>query len=226
MSARDGKSSQGGKQGSPGPDGGPRGNRRQFQGRYRKSIERREQILQTALEVFAEHGDRGTSLQEIADRVGITQPALLYYFGTREELLLAVLERRDTLGTQVAEDAVTPGDAVAEALRHTMAQPGLIKLFVALSAAATDPAHRAHGFFADRYRDLTTAIADEVAEGQEAGRMRADADPEHVARLLLAVMNGLQLQWLMDPSVDMVAMVETFMRLCTNPPQPPDEAAG
>lgn len=186
-------------------------------GPYRKSIERRERILEAALEVFAEHGDRGTSLQEIADRVGVTQPALMYYFGSREELLLAVLQRRDTLGTEVAGTTGTPGDAVVRALRHSMEQPGLMKLFVSLSAAATDPGHRAHEFFADRYRELTAGITDTVAAGQDAGLMRADVDPEHVARLLLAVLNGLQVQWLMDPSVDMIAMAETFLRVCTEP---------
>lgn len=204
-------------------DEGPDGTgTRKSRGPYRKSIERRERILEAALEVFAEHGDRGTSLQEIADRVGVTQPALMYYFGSREELLLAVLQRRDTLGAEVAGTTGPPGDAVVRAMRHTMEQPGLMKLFVSLSAAATDPGHRAHAFFADRYRDLTAEITETVAAGQHAGRMRADVDPEHVARLLLAVLNGLQVQWLMDPSVDMVAMAETFLRVCTEPP--PDAA--
>lgn len=201
-------------------------NRQRPRGPFRKSVERREQILRSALEVFAERGDRGTSLQEIADRVGITQPALLYYFGSREELLLATLLRRDTLAAEVTDRTGTPGEAVTAAMRHTMEQPGLMKLFVALSAAATDPAHHGHEFFSDRYRDLTTQIADMIEEGRAAEPVRADVDPEHLARLLLAVMNGLQVQWLMDPSVDIVAMMDTFIQLWTEPPAQAEPGEG
>ncbi|SEG92707.1 DNA-binding transcriptional regulator, AcrR family [Thermomonospora echinospora] len=187
---------------------------RKPRGPYRKGIERREQILKTALDVFAQHGDRGSSLQEIADRVGLSQAGVLHYFGSREELLLAVLERRDRLDSEVANEVQNPGDAVAQTVRHNTEQPGLVKLFVALSAAATDPAHHAHGFFADRYRNLADVIARGLEEGQWDGRVRADEQAEHMARLLLAVSDGLQIQWLLDPSLDMAAMVETFNRMC------------
>lgn len=190
-------------------------NQRKPRGPYRKGVERREQILQAALEVFAQHGDRGSSLQEIADRVGVTQPALLHYFGSREELLLAVIEQRDTLGRHVSAETKKPGDIAAQAVRHHMDQPGLIRLFVALSAAATDPAHTAHSFFVDRYQNLTNLISSGLEEGQRAGQVRTDEPADQMARLLLAVMDGLQIQWLLDPSIDMPAMVATFTRMYT-----------
>ncbi|MBE1530683.1 TetR/AcrR family transcriptional regulator [Actinomadura algeriensis] len=188
---------------------------RKPRGPYRKGVRRREQILDTALEVFAGRGD--APLQEIADRVGLSQAGVLHYFGSREELLLAVLRRRDTLDRAAGEHAGGPGEAVARTVRHNMDQPGLVRLFVSLSAAATDPSHPAHEFFADRYRDLTATIARGLAAGRRAGTVRADEDAEHLARLLVAVSDGLQLQWLLDPSVDMAALVETFDRLCAAP---------
>ncbi|KAB2341608.1 TetR/AcrR family transcriptional regulator [Actinomadura rudentiformis] len=189
--------------------------KRKPRGPYRKGIERREQILDTALEVFSQHGDRGSSLQEIADRVGLTQAGVLHYFGSREELLLAILKRRDKLDSQVGEDVRSPGEAVTRTVRHNMEQSGLVKLFVALSAAAaTDPVHHAHGYFADRYRELTGQIVRGLEQGQHSGQVRKDVQADHMARLLLAVSDGLQLQWLMDPSVDMVALVETFNQMC------------
>ncbi|MGW6500886.1 TetR/AcrR family transcriptional regulator [Nonomuraea angiospora] len=192
---------------------------RKPRGPYRKGIQRRAQILDAALEVFAEQGDRGSSLQEIADRVGLSIPGLLHYFGSREELLLAVLERRDTLETDHlttdGEGKITSaGEAVVRTIRHNMNQPGLVKLFVALSAAATEPDHHAHGFFADRYLRLTETTKAGMESGQANGTIRTGANPEHMARLLLAVSDGLQVQWLMDPTVDMAAIVETFNRLC------------
>lgn len=200
---------------------------RKPRGPYRKGVQRREQILDAALEVFSQHGDRGSSLQEIADRVGLSLPGLLHYFGSREELLLAVLERRDVLDAEsrTVKDEVevhSPGEAVVRTVRHNMEQPGLVKLFVALSAAATEPAHHAHGFFADRYRDLALAIQKGLESGRESGEIRADADTGHMARLLLAVADGLQVQWLMDPSIDMAAIVETFNLLCRTAAREPE----
>jgi AcrR family transcriptional regulator len=196
---------------------------RKPRGPYRKGIQRREQILDAALEVFSQHGDRGSSLQEIADRVGLSLPGLLHYFGSREELLLAVVERRDVLDTEsrtVKEETEvrSPGEAVVRTVRHNMEQPGLVKLFVALSAAATEPAHYAHGFFSDRYHDLALTIQKGLESGRENGEIRADASAEHMARLFLAISDGLQIQWLMDPSIDMAAIVETFNLLCQAAP--------
>ncbi|WNM31929.1 TetR/AcrR family transcriptional regulator [Streptomyces sp. Li-HN-5-11] len=186
----------------------------------RKGLERREQILRTALEVFAEHGDRGTSFQEIADRIGVTQPALLYYFGTREELLLAVLQKRDELGRTLARqdrDAErNPIHAVSESVRRHMDQPGLTRLFVSLSAAATDPGHLAHSFFANRYREVGATLAEGLRRGQREGLMRSDEHADDMACLLLAAIDGLQIQWLMDSGKDMPGLIGTFVRLCMN----------
>jgi AcrR family transcriptional regulator len=61
--------------------------------------ERREEILDAALEVFAEHGLHGASTEEIARRAGISQPYVFRLFGTKKELYLAVVARcfRQTL---------------------------------------------------------------------------------------------------------------------------------
>jgi AcrR family transcriptional regulator len=66
----------------------------------RKSKEaRREEILDAALVVFAEHGLHGASTEEIARRAGISQPYVFRLFGTKKELYLAVVTRcfRQTL---------------------------------------------------------------------------------------------------------------------------------
>jgi AcrR family transcriptional regulator len=61
--------------------------------------ERREEILDAALGVFAEHGLHGASTEEIAKRAGISQPYVFRLFGTKKELYLAVVARcfRQTL---------------------------------------------------------------------------------------------------------------------------------
>src|SRR3954452_644289 len=61
--------------------------------------ERREEILDAALEVFADQGLHGASTEEIARRAGISQPYVFRLFGTKKELYLAVVARcfRQTL---------------------------------------------------------------------------------------------------------------------------------
>lgn len=52
----------------------------------------RSHILEAALEVFSEHGFEGSSLQQIADRLGLTKAALYYHFRSKDELLEALVE--------------------------------------------------------------------------------------------------------------------------------------
>ncbi|WP_055554658.1 TetR/AcrR family transcriptional regulator [Streptomyces sp. NBRC 110028] len=195
-------------------------NQRKPRGPYRKSAERRERILQAAYEAIDEHGERA-SLQDIADRVGVTQPALTYYFPTRDDLLLAVLDRRDVLGKSLARGAGEDRsmiDNMVASTRHTTDHPALAKLYVTLSAAATDPESPAHGYFAERYRDLAAEVTQDLQEAQRAGVVRADLPAEHLARAVLAVLDGLQIQWMHDPAVDIAAVAESFTRMLVPPP--------
>ncbi|WP_051857613.1 TetR/AcrR family transcriptional regulator [Streptomyces cellulosae] len=190
-------------------------NQRNPRGPYRKSAERREQILQAAYEAIDEHGERA-SLQDIADRVGVTQPALTYYFPTRDDLLLAVLERRDMRGKEIAGAAASGKgmvEGMAASARHATDHPGLAKLSVTLSAAATDPESPAHDYFTERYRALAAEVTQELEAQQKAGALRADQPADHLARAVLAVMDGLQIQWMHDPTVDIAAIAETFARV-------------
>ena len=51
-----------------------------------------QRVLDAALELFSAHGFEGTSLQDIADRLGVTKAAVYYHFHTKDELLLALVE--------------------------------------------------------------------------------------------------------------------------------------
>ena len=52
----------------------------------------RERLLAAALDLFAEHGVSGTSLQMIADRLGVTKAAVYHQFPTKDEIVLAVID--------------------------------------------------------------------------------------------------------------------------------------
>jgi AcrR family transcriptional regulator len=56
------------------------------------SADTRQRILDVSAELFVEHGYDGTSLREIADRLGVTKAALYYHFSSKDQILRALLE--------------------------------------------------------------------------------------------------------------------------------------
>jgi AcrR family transcriptional regulator len=72
-----------------------------------------EEILQTAAELFATNGYRGTSLASIAERVGITAAAIYYHFRSKEDLLFSYLDRsmRDLMARSEAAQAALASPA-------------------------------------------------------------------------------------------------------------------
>lgn len=176
-------------------------------GAYRKGIAKREEILSIALEVVAREGYRGTTVRDLADAVGLSQTGLLHYFGSKDELLTAVLRRRDELDA-AAERALPAAERLMHALRHNATVPGLVTLYAQLSVEAADPEHPAHEYFRRRFDTMRTEIAAAIREGQAEGSIPATLDPERAATMALALSDGLQVQWLYDRDLDMAAHVE------------------
>lgn len=56
------------------------------------AAERREQLLQVGLEVFARNGYHGTSMNDVADAAGVTKPVLYQHFDSKRELYMALLD--------------------------------------------------------------------------------------------------------------------------------------
>ena len=182
-------------------------------GPYAKTAARRTQILDVALEVFGRLGYRGGSLREIANRVGLSDTGVLHHFGSKQQLLIAVLEHRETLArrTRPAHEGLALLNGLRELVAYNATMPGLIQLFVTLSAEATDPAHPAHDFFVARYEDVTQYFVDQLAAAREDGQISPHVDLTEAAQQLIAVVDGLQVQWLLNDKVDMVAVFDQFL---------------
>jgi len=183
---------------------------------YAKGRERREEILAAADAAFAKHGFRGASLATIAQEVGLSQPGLLHHFPSKEDLLLEVLRYRDERQREWVAQAVEEADSYAEALLELCAAnartPGLVRLFTVLGAEGVDDDHPAHELFKRRYRELRELVASRFETEQHEGRLAADVDPETLAVQVLALFDGLQLQWLLEPdAIDMVEVLRDFL---------------
>ncbi|MFE9041313.1 TetR/AcrR family transcriptional regulator [Streptomyces sp. NPDC012421] len=179
-----------------------------------RSEERRAEILRAALEVIAERGYRGATLGSVAERVGLTQQGLLHYFPTKEALLVAVLEERDRWDTSGGRDREGWRlDLLDSLVEYNAMRPGIVQTFSALLGESVTDGHPAREFFTERYAQVRASMT-EVLRLEFGERLPGGLTPERAAPLLTAVMDGLQYQWLLDPSaVDMPGAFRDFLRL-------------
>lgn len=179
--------------------------------------ERRQDILEAALALFAERGYRGASLATIAEKVGLTQQGLLHYFPSKERLLAEVLRLRDERDMATLGSARPTLDALARIVELNQERRGMVQSYTVLSADSVTEGHPAREFFTERYERLRTELAAMVSEELGSG-LRADLTPETAATLLIAVMDGLQLQWLLsDEQVDMAGAFRGMLGLLRGP---------
>jgi AcrR family transcriptional regulator len=180
----------------------------QRRGPYQKGKLKRREILLAAIEVFSRNGYRNASIREIAETVGLTQAGLLHYFPTKEDLFVEVLRVQDELDEAKADDII---DAFRLAIQRNAEVEGLVHLFVTVSAEAIDDAHPGHAYFQSRYHHLTELLRARISAGQNDGTITKTINAEMAARLFIAVIDGIQVQWLLDPDgTDMVAALDTF----------------
>ncbi len=190
---------------------------------YAKGRAKREEILQAAIVLFGEVGYHAASLRELASRVGMSHPGLLHHFPTKAALLEAVLLHRDTVDGADLDEDLARGTDFFDALvrlveRNALRRP-IVELFTALAAEATSPDHPAHEYFVRRYESTLERIGEQLELRARTGRMRPGLEPGVVARQLVALMDGLQVQWLLSldrpraERVDMAADLRAFLRL-------------
>ncbi|MEU8819554.1 TetR/AcrR family transcriptional regulator [Actinoplanes sp. NPDC048796] len=151
------------------------------------AAERRKQIVEVTSRLIAEYGFWGLSMQDVADGCGLTVPGLLHHVGSKEGLLIAVLEERDRsdMTEMTGQDLKT---LCASLVRRNARQPEIVRLFAVLDAESLAPDHPAHDYFRTRERRAIASFT-ELAGGDEA-----------LARQVVAMMDGLQIQWLRDPA--------------------------
>ena len=187
----------------------------QARGGYAKGRAKRREILDHAIALFGEVGYRAASLREIATRSGISHPGLLHHFPTKEALLLAVLAHRDEVDGELFTGA-TGIDALrrlVDLVRLNVGRRGVVELFTVLSAEATASDHPAHAFFVERYRRTLAGFERAYLAARAVGALRPEIDPAAAARHLVALMDGLQIQWLLDDRrTDMVDPVRAHIQ--------------
>ena len=183
-------------------------------GSYTKGQARRQQILDAALGVFGRSGYHSGSLREIARLVGLTPAGLMHHFASKEELFTEVLRQRDEQVEAAAGDVTEENlfDQMRTVVAHNETTRGLTSLYTVIAAEATNASHPANKYFSRRYADRAAATEKVLEDARRDGLVRGDLDVPSAARLLPAVMDGLQQQWLLDDNVDMKVIFDDFLR--------------
>lgn len=172
-----------------------------------KAEDRRAQILSAAGELFGERGYWGASLQDVAQRCDFTVTGVLYHFESKENLLRTVLDATDQtfiddVATHMKVSAAgfhlgepVRGTSLAHLcqilVRISSEDPGRTRLYSRLESESTEPRHPAHDYFLRREQRLLDTYEVTAAE--------STSDPKNVARMAMALISGLRVQWLRDP---------------------------
>jgi TetR/AcrR family transcriptional regulator len=159
-------------------------------------LDNAEQIRSAATQLFATLGYEGTSLQAIAERVGVTKQTLLYHYPSKDALRRAVLEQvfahwRERLPQML--EAVTSGHGRFEALTRE-----LLRFFETdanrarlLARELLDNPDEMRRLLVDNLKPWVLLVAQYIREGQKTGIIHADLDPEaYVLNVIMLVLSN------------------------------------
>ena len=184
--------------------------------------DRKEEILQEATKLFGVYGFRGTTLSSVAKAVGLTEPGLLHYYPSKVDLLQGVLEYRDKQDGEKYSTFIDPDNMYLleffETLEELTAQneqiPGLIRLFTVLVGESIRKDHPSHDYFVNRYEQIRMIFTEYLSNLSDDEDIPSDINIGQLSSITVAVMDGLQIQWLLDPdNVNMSGSFNLFSKI-------------
>ena len=190
------------------------------QAERRATSERR--LLDAAAKVIAERGTTSVSFADIARETGCSHGLPGYLFGSKTDLLLALVDdvlrefRVVLVKPAVGESRGLPALLVMmrvflESLERPWPYTRAVYVMIGEAAGAPPELQAALNTHQDAARQL---IVDAIHDGIELGQVRPDADPEAQAVILFGLLRGIGLQSLMDPgSVDVKAVTNEVLVL-------------
>jgi len=150
----------------------------------RRTPDTRDRVLQVAQALFAERGYRGTSLRDIAKRIGIKAPSLLHHFPSKQQLYIAVLEKMFE-NLEDAANAVAWGResrqdrmrrAVRDAIDFIAGHPDFVRL---MWKEMADESGVGRQVLKRRLPPLFSIAVNFIFDGQREGEFRPEVDPRH-----------------------------------------------
>lgn len=167
------------------------------------TVDKRRQILDAAVRVFARQGFHATRVSDIADEAGVAYGLVYHYFRSKDavlnelfterwSLLLAAIEEADRAGGPHRDRLAAVASFIIESYRH---DPELMKVIIVEVTRAANSFGRTH---LEEIRRAYQSIAQIVADGQEDGEFRADIDPLFASMSFYGAIEQLLSGWIFD----------------------------
>jgi AcrR family transcriptional regulator len=166
-------------------------------------IDKRRNILDAAIRVFARQGFHSTRVSDIADEAGVAYGLVYHYFDSKEEvlnelfterwsLLLAAIEEADASSESPRSKLAAVAAFIVDSYRH---EPELMKVIIVEVTRAANSFGRTH---LAEIRRAYDSIAKIVAEGQEVGAFRRDIDPTFASMSFYGAIEQLLSGWIFE----------------------------
>jgi TetR/AcrR family transcriptional regulator, fatty acid metabolism regulator protein len=166
-------------------------------------VDKRRQILDAAIRVFARQGFHATRVSDIADEAGVAYGLVYHYFSSKEEvlnelfserwsLLLAAIEETDRNGASPREQLEAVAGFIVDSYRH---DPELMKVIIVEVTRAANSFGRTHLAEIRRAYDLIAKI---VEAGQREGAFRTDIDPTFASMAFYGAIEQLLSGWIFE----------------------------
>jgi AcrR family transcriptional regulator len=166
-------------------------------------IDKRRNILDAAIRVFAHQGFHSTRVSDIADEAGVAYGLVYHYFDSKEEvlnelfserwsLLLAAIEEADASSESPRAKLSAVAGFIVDSYRH---DPDLMKVIIVEVTRAANSFGRTH---LPEIRKAYDSIAKIVAEGQQIGDFRRDIDPSFASMSFYGAIEQLLSGWIFE----------------------------
>ena len=168
------------------------------------ATERRRQILDAAVRVFARQGFHTCRVSDIADEAGVAYGLVYHYFSSKEQILdtlfldrwevmLDAIAAADASQTSAREKLASIAGFIVDSYRH---DPDLMKVIIVEVTRAANTFGRTH---LQKIREAYAGIAAIVADAQSDGSFRPEITPEFAAQTFYGAMEQLLTGWIFDP---------------------------
>lgn len=180
--------------------------------------QRRQQIIDAAAACFARGGFHGTTMQDICNEAELSPGAVYRYFQSKEDIIHAMCARGHEEDVATIREALKLGDTIAimdELIRVFFAgveDREFCALMVELIAEAKHNEPIGESVL-EGWHSIFEPLSELVRQAQARGEIDAALDPRAVTRVMLGVYQGLVLQHLLEPGLDVEGYIQTTRAL-------------
>ena len=181
---------------------------------------KRKEIMDAAISVFSKTGYHRTKIKDVADEAGVGKGTVYEYFDSKEDLFLCMCEylyeqflKSQALALKAVPD---PEQAVRTLIRSTIENAAMWTSLIYLNIDAWSEMDRKgeedklRRFMSRMFKRMTEVVSESIRRGQAEGAFK-DFDADLVSHILLAALDGLMFQLLINKNMfDLPAMADTL----------------